>query len=65
MATKNKITSNEVRKRLCDSFANGSSRKDASRIIGVERYTTKRVIKRYLLDGDKDMHIRGGRRQKK
>jgi transposase len=64
MALKNKITTNEVRKRLCDSFTNGSSRKEVSRVIGVPKYTTKRVIQRFLAEGDKEMHIRGGKKQK-
>jgi hypothetical protein len=41
-----KKTSDDIRKRFCESIDNGSSRKDASRIMGVPDYTDRKVLDR-------------------
>ena len=41
-----KKTSDDIRKRFCESIDNGSSRKDASRIMGVPDYTGRSLFGR-------------------
>ena len=59
-----KTTSDDIRKRFCESIDNGSSRKDASRIMGVPEYTGRRVLDRYLEEGETNKRLRGGNKPK-
>ena len=59
-----KTTSDDIRKRFCESVDNGTSRKEAARIMGVAEYTGRRVLDRYFEEGDTNKSLRGGKKPK-
>jgi len=59
-----KTTSDDIRKNFCESVDNGTSRKEAARIMGVVEYTGRRVLDRYFEEGDTNKRLRGGKKPK-
>ncbi|KAF7685760.1 hypothetical protein CDIK_3491 [Cucumispora dikerogammari] len=62
---KNNNISNEDKKRVCDSYANGNSIKSISTIIGIKVTTVHEIIKKMQRTGKSVGEKRGGSRESK
>ena len=64
-ARKNKVTTNEVRRLICQANDNNINTNLISRTFNVEKYMVTRILNKYVETGETDKSPQGGIKPKK